>query len=100
MDDEILVDGMDVGPFNHLQQPWTVWARTALGYATDRISALENTRQSNTDSINQLKADIQSAYNTLSTLEAEELVDDITDDTLSATIHDLLTRISVLEVSN
>jgi hypothetical protein len=78
---------------NRLYQTWEQWARTALGYAVDRIAKLE---QRNV----QLEALIEEARTRLAALELNEVSDDAVDTALITLIGNINDRLTVLEESN
>jgi len=83
----------DVGPQGDeqtLYQTWEQWARTALGYAVDRIAKLE---QRNV----QLEALVEEARARLAALELNEVSDDAVDTALITLIGNINDRLTVLE---
>jgi hypothetical protein len=90
---KVLVDpGADVidAYSNQLYQTWTQWARTALGYAVDRIAKLEARNI-------QLEALVEEARTRLAALELNEVSDDAVDTALITLIGNINDRLTVLE---
>ena len=87
---KILVDALYPGPYDTLYQTWEQWARTALGYALDRINKLE----ADTDA---LRTRIESALTRISSIESDEVDDDAVSSTLLTLVNDLLARVEALE---
>ena len=90
VDGKLLVDGLSPGPYDTLYQTWEEWARTALGYALDRINKLE----ADTDV---LRTRIEGALHRITSLEADEVDDDAVSSTLVTLVNDLLARVEALE---
>ena len=59
-----------------LYQTWEQWARTALGYALDRIAKLEQQRASDIETIAELRTQVESALARIGSIEADEVNDD------------------------
>ena len=76
--------------YEGLYQTWSQWARTALGYAVDRIAKLE---QRNV----QLEALVEEARARLAALELNEVSDDAVDTTLINSIAQINARLDALE---
>ena len=96
IDGSILVNsslGLDEGgggTYNTLYQTWEQYARTALGYAVDRIAKLE---QRNI----QLEALVEEARTRLAALELNEVSDDAVDTALITLIGNINDRLTALE---
>ena len=80
-----------------LYQTWEQWARTALGYALDRITKLEQQRASDLETIAELRTQVESALARIGSIESDEVNDDAVDTVLLATVADLITRVEALE---
>ena len=97
---DVVVAEADVGPQGDeetLYQTWEQYARTALGYALDRIASLEQQRTSDLATIADLRTQIQSALARITSIEQNEVDDDAVDTVLLTTVADLLTRVEALE---
>ena len=94
---KLLVDALYPGPYDTLYQTWDQWARTALGYALDRIAKLEQQRASDQVALAALRTDVQAALARISSIEADEVNDDAVDTTLLALVADLRQRVEDLE---
>ena len=97
LDGKVLIDDLYLGPFDKLQQTWEQWARTALGYALDRIAKLEQQRASDIETVGALRADVKAALARITSIEADEINDDAVDTTLLALVADLRARVEALE---
>ena len=83
-----------IGPELHtLYQTWEQWARTALGYAVDRIAKLEERNI-------YLEGLIARAQARLDAIEANEITDDAVDTSLITLIGNINDRLTVLEGGN
>ena len=83
--------------YTGLFQTWKQWARTALGYALDRIASLEQQRASDLETIAELRTQVESALARIGSIESDEVNDDAVDTVLLATVADLITRVEALE---
>ena len=101
VDGRLLIDqGITAKPdrtLSTLFQTWEQWARTTLGYALDRIAALEQQRKADAATIADLRTDVQAALARIASIESDEVNDDAVDTVLLATVADLITRIEALE---
>ena len=73
-----------------LYQTWSEYARSALGYAEDRIAQLEARNA-------ELESMVQDARTRLAALELNEISDDAIDTTLLTLISTINSRLSALE---
>ena len=80
-----------------LYQTWEQYARTALGYALDRIAKLEQQRTSDLITIAELRTRIEQALARISSIETNEVDDDAVDTVLLTTVADLIERVEALE---
>ena len=83
----------EIGWLLSLYQTWEQYARTALGYALDRIAKLEGDNSA-------LRARIQEALTRLDAIEANEITDDAVDTALITLIGNINDRLTVLEGGN
>ena len=83
--------------YEGLYQTWEQWARTALGYALDRIAKLEQQRASDIETIAELRTQVESALARIGSIESDEVNDDAVDTVLLTTVADLITRVEALE---
>ena len=83
--------------YSGIYQTWQQYARTALGYALDRIVKLEQQRASDLETIAELRTQVESALARIGSIEADEVNDDAVDTVLLATVADLITRVEALE---
>ena len=94
---KMLINPPYPGPYQTLYQNWEQWARTALGYALDRIASLEQQRALDLATIEQLRTDITAALSRITSIESNEVADDAVDTVLLSTVADLITRVEALE---
>ena len=90
----------DVGPQGDeetLYQTWEQYARTALGYALDRIAKLEQQRTSDLATIAELRTRVEEALARIGSIETNEVDDDAVDTVLLTTVADLIERVEALE---
>ena len=90
----VVIDGETYGT---LYQTWEQWARTALGYALDRIAKLEQQRASDLATIAELRTQVESALERIGAIESDEVSDDAVDTVLLTSVADLITRVEALE---
>ena len=90
----VVIDGETYGT---LFQTWEEWARTALGYALDRITKLEQQREADLATIDALRTDVQAALARITSIESNEIADDAVDTVLLTQVADLITRVEALE---
>ena len=83
---------IDGETYNTLYQTWEQWARTALGYALDRIAKLEQQRASDLATIEDLRTNITTALSRITSIESNEVADDAVDTVLLSTVADLITE--------
>ena len=76
--------------YEDLHQTWEQYARTALGYALDRIAKLEGDNA-------ELRSRIEQALARISSIETNEVDDDAVDTVLLTTVADLIERVEALE---
>ena len=79
--------------YEGLYQTWEQYARTALGYALDRVAKLEGDNSA-------LRARIEEALTRLDAIEANEITDDAVDTALITLIGNINDRLTVLEGGN
>ena len=99
---KVLVDPDLLAPINEarnnqLYQTWEQWARTALGYALDRITKLEQQRGQDLETIAELRTSVEASLARIASIEADEINDDAVDTTLLALVADLRARVEALE---
>ena len=76
--------------YEGLYQTWEQYARTALGYALDRIAKLEGDNA-------ELRSRIEEALARIGSIETNEVSDDAVDTVLLTTVADLIERVEALE---
>ena len=96
---KVLVDPDLLAPINEarnnqLYQTWEQWARTALGYALDRIAKLEALRLEDSKTIADLRTQIEGALSRISTIESDEINDDAVDNSLITLVGSLSSQIT------
>ena len=96
-DGKWLIDPPSPGPYDTLYETWDQWARTALGYALDRIAKLEQQRTSDLATIEDLRTNITAALSRITSIESNEVADDAVDTVLLSTVADLISRVEALE---
>ena len=83
--------------YGELFQTWEQYARTALGYALDRIASLEQQRTIDLATIEDLRTRIEEALARIGSIETNEVSDDAVDTVLLTTVADLIERVEALE---
>ena len=83
--------------YQGLYQTWEQYARTALGYALDRIAELEQQRTIDLITIEDLRTRIEEALARIGSIETNEVSDDAVDTVLLTTVADLIERVEALE---
>ena len=83
--------------YEGLYQTWEQYARTALGYALDRIAKLEQQRTSDLATIAELRTRVEEALARIGSIETNEVDDDAVDTVLLTTVADLIERVEALE---
>ena len=79
---------------NLLYQTWEQWARTALGYALDRIATLEKLRLEDAETIANLRTLIDGALSRIASIESDEVNDDAVDNSLITLVGSLSSQIT------
>ena len=92
--------------YEGLYQTWAEYARTALGYALDRITQLEKLRLADAVTIADLRTQIAGALSRIASIESDEVNDDAVDNALitlvgnvSAQVTAWSTRIEAAELA-
>ena len=80
--------------YEGLYQTWEQYARTALGYALDRIAKLEKLRLGDAETIDNLHAMIDGALSRIASIESDEVNDDAVDNSLITLVGSLSSQIN------
>ena len=80
--------------YSGIYQTWVEYARTALGYALDRITKLEQLRLEDAETIANLRILIDGALSRISSIESDEINDDAVDNSLITLVGSLSSQIT------
>ena len=94
VDNKLLVDGTDPGPYSTLFQTWEQYAHAPLGYALDRIVKLEKLRLEDAKTIANLRTMIDGALSRIASIESDEVNDDAVDTSLITLVGSLSSQIT------